>query len=133
MEVSFQDFEEVEMPQVLAGLSGESGVGVSRNYMNNHVLSAWSPFVFEDLNWVLISEMRVREVLNPLDANENEFYRKLSELNEYNDLFLILPNGAIFYTVAQAADYQTNILNGKFKNSNLAKLLGRIGLSLIHI
>ena len=27
MEVSFQDFEEVEMAQVLAGLSGESGVG----------------------------------------------------------------------------------------------------------
>ena len=62
MEVSFQDFEEVEMAQVLAGLSGESGVGVSRNYMNNHVLSAWSPFVFEDLNWALMSEMLVRSL-----------------------------------------------------------------------
>ncbi len=133
MEVSFQDFEEVEMAQVLAGLSGESGVGVSRNYMNNHVLSAWSPFVFEDLNWVIMSEMRVREVLNPLDANENEFYRKFSELSDYNDLFLILPNGAIFYTVAQGADYRTNILNGNFKNSNLAKLVRKIGYGSLDI
>jgi len=133
MEVSFQDFEEVEMAQVLAGLSGESGVGVSRNYMNNHVLSAWSPFIFEDLNWVLMSEMRVREVLNPLDANENEFYRKFSELSDYNDLFLILPNGAIFYTVAQGADYRTNILSGNFKNSNLAKLVRKIGYGSLDI
>ena len=133
MEVSFQDFEEIETAQVLAGLSGESGVGVSRNYMNNHVLSAWRPFEFEGLNWVLVSEMQVDEVLNPLDASDSEFYRKFSELSDYNDLFLILPNGAIFYTVTQEADYRTNILSGNFQTSNLAKVIRKIGYKTLDI
>jgi methyl-accepting chemotaxis protein len=133
MEVSFQDFEEVETAQVLAGLSGDSGVGVSRNYMDNHVLSAWRPFEFEGFNWVLVSEMRVGEVLNPLNASGSEFYRDFSELSDYNDLFLILPNGVIFYTAAREADYRTNILNGNFKNSNLAKLVRKIGYGALDI
>ncbi|MDG2197574.1 MAG: hypothetical protein P8O70_11950, partial [SAR324 cluster bacterium] len=133
MEVSFQDFEEVETAQVLAGLSGDSGVGVSRNYMNNHVLSAWRPFEFEGFNWVLVSEMRVGEVLNPLNASGSEFYKDFSELSDYNDLFLILPNGVIFYTAAREADYRTNILNGNFKNSNLAKLVRKIGYGALDI
>jgi len=133
MEVSFQDFEEIEAAQVLEGLSGKSGVGVSRNYMNNHVLSAWRPFSFEGLNWVLVSEMQVDEVLNPLDASDSEFYRKFSELSDYNDLFLILPNGAIFYTVTQEADYRTNILSGNFQTSNLAKVIRKIGYKTLDI
>ena len=91
MEASFREFLALDTAPVRSGLGGESGVGVSRNYMNDYVLSAWSPFVFEDLNWVMTSEMNVSEVLNPLNASGDEFYKDFSDLNEYYDLFLIHP------------------------------------------
>ena len=122
MEASFREILELDTAPVRSGLAGESGVGVSRNYMNDYVLSAWSPFVFEDLNWVMTSEMNVSEVLNPLNASGDEFYKDFSDLNEYYDLFLIHPDGEIFYTAAREADYQTNILKGPYAASNLAQL-----------
>ena len=114
-----------------SGLGGESGVGVSRNYLNEYVLSAWSPLVFEDLKWVMVSEMNVSEVLNPLDASGAEFYKDFSELNEYYDLFLIHPDGEIFYTAAREADYQTNILNpfDRFADSSLGRVVRQALLS----
>jgi len=129
MEVSFREFLELDTAPVRSGLSGGSGVGVSRNYINEYVLSAWSPFNFENLNWVMISEMNVSEVLNPSDAVGGEFYKDFSELNEYYDLFLIHPDGEIFYTAAREADYQTNILNGRFANSSLGSTVRQALLS----
>ncbi len=129
MEASFREFLALDTAPVRSGLGGESGVGVSRNYLNEYVLSAWSPFVFEDLNWVMISEMNVSEVLNPLDAGGAEFYKDFSELNEYYDLFLIHPDGEIFYTAAREADYQTNILNGRFADSSLGRVMRQALLS----
>ncbi len=43
----------------------------------------------------------------------------------YHDLILILPDGNCFYTVAQKADYQTNMLNGKNSNSGLGRLFNK--------
>ena len=129
VEISFREFLELDTAPVRSGLSGGSGVGVSRNYMNEYVLSAWSPFNFENLNWVMVSEMNVSEVLNPSDAGGDEFYKDFSELNEYYDLFLIHPDGEIFYTAAREADYQTNILNGRFANSSLGSTVRQALLS----
>jgi len=44
----------------------------------------------------------------------------------YYDLFLIDAQGMIFYTQAKESDYQTNILTGKFANSNLGKLIKQV-------
>ena len=130
MEISFREFLELDTAPVRSGLSGGSGVGVSRNYINEYVLSAWSPFSFEGLNWVVVSEMSVSEVLNPVNSSGDEFYKDFAELNEYYDLFLIHPDGEIFYTAAREADYATNILNGRFANSSLGSVVRQALLSL---
>jgi methyl-accepting chemotaxis protein len=44
----------------------------------------------------------------------------------YYDLFLIHPQGEIFYTVAPEADYGTNILSGKYANSRLGELVQNV-------
>ncbi len=41
----------------------------------------------------------------------------------YYDLFLIAPDGTAFYTAAKEKDYQTNLLNGPYADSNLGKLV----------
>ena len=67
IEISFARGTVIDTAPVQAGLFGESGVGVVKNYLNQYVLSAWSPFTFEKFNWVIVSEMAVSEVLNPRD------------------------------------------------------------------
>ncbi|MEK9764332.1 MAG: hypothetical protein VW729_16745, partial [Deltaproteobacteria bacterium] len=123
---SFASGTMIETAPVQAGLLGEPGVGVVKNYLDQYVLSAWSPFTFDKLNWVIVTELSVGELLNPKDATDNEFYSRFVELNNYYDLFLIHPDGEIFYTVAKDVDYQTNILNGAFSESNLGSLVQRV-------
>ena len=116
-----KDQGRVQTTAVSAALEGNSGVGVLQNYLGHYVLSAWAPFRFENLEWAILSEMDVREVLNPLDGSGEEFYASFQKLYGYYDLFLIDPDGEIFYTVAREADYQTNILTGPYANSNLGQ------------
>lgn len=44
----------------------------------------------------------------------------------YYDLFLIHPEGDVFYTVKHEADYGTNMLNGKYADSGLGRLVRKI-------
>ena len=44
----------------------------------------------------------------------------------YYDLFLIRPDGYVFYTVAKEADYQSNLINGKYASTNLGKLVREV-------
>jgi methyl-accepting chemotaxis protein len=45
-EISFARRTMIDTSPVQSGLLGESGVGVVKNYLNQYVLSAWSPFSF---------------------------------------------------------------------------------------
>ncbi|MEE8430384.1 MAG: methyl-accepting chemotaxis protein [Candidatus Desulfatibia sp.] len=44
----------------------------------------------------------------------------------YYDLFLVNPDGYVFYTVAKESDYQTNIVSGKYASSGLGKLTRQV-------
>ena len=76
-----------------------------------------------------MSQKQCVDVLNLLYASDAEFYKDFSDLNEYYDLFLIHPDGEIYYTAAREADYQTNILNGRFADSSLGRVMRQALLS----
>ncbi len=44
----------------------------------------------------------------------------------YYDIFLIDPDGYIFYTAARESDYQTNIIDGKYSDSSLGQLVREV-------
>ena len=44
----------------------------------------------------------------------------------YYDLFLISPDGYCFYSVEKESDYQTNLLTGPYRDSNLGQLVRRV-------
>jgi methyl-accepting chemotaxis protein len=44
----------------------------------------------------------------------------------YYDMLLVNPDGYCFYTVAKEADYQTNFVSGRYKDSNLGKLVREV-------
>ena len=63
---------------------------------------------------------------NRVDAEAHTFYKQFKELEQYYDLFLIDPDGLVFYSVEREPDYQTNLKNGPYSNSNLGDLYKKI-------
>lgn len=107
-------------------LSGKTGTRIIRDYNGNYVLSAFAPLNVNGLHWAIIAEMDVEEAFSPKDEKGNEFYAKYKELYGYYDLFLCYPDGFCFYTVSKEADYRTNMLNGKYADSNLGQLFAQV-------
>ena len=50
----------------------------------------------------------------------------ISEQLGFYDIFIINPAGFVEYTVAKEADFQTNLIQGPYANSGLAKLFTRV-------
>ncbi|MCB2187639.1 MAG: methyl-accepting chemotaxis protein [Deltaproteobacteria bacterium] len=75
------------------------------------------------VKWAMLSEIDVAEAFSPVDAQGNEYFKKYVELYGYYDLFLVNPDGYVYYSVAKEADFQSNLADGKFKDSNLGRLI----------
>ncbi len=110
-------------------LAGKAGADVIMDYNGNPVLSAYAPLNIQGLKWAIIAEIDVAEAFCPVDEKGNYYYEKYIEQYGYYDLFLINPDGYVFYTATKEADYQTNMLNGKYSSSNLGKLVRQVSNS----
>ncbi|MBN1257686.1 MAG: cache domain-containing protein, partial [Planctomycetes bacterium] len=116
-------------------LAGKTGAEIIIDYNGNLVLSAYTPVEIGDTTWGLLSEIDVAEAFAPSFEGErrvenaawqNDFYSAYIEKYGYYDLFLIDPTGYVFYSVTHEADYQTNMVNGKYSSSNLGKLVRKV-------
>ncbi|MBF0357517.1 MAG: methyl-accepting chemotaxis protein [Magnetococcales bacterium] len=94
--------------------------------MNAYVISSWAPLEIKGLNWAIVAEENLSEAISPVDEHGNEYFKKYQEKYGYYDLFLITPDGYIFYSATKEADLRTNIVNGKFASSNLGELTRNI-------
>lgn len=127
VKASFVNNNKVETIAVNKALSGNKDTYVINDYNNNPVVSSWDYIdIAEGVRWAIISEIDVGEAFNPTTLENEEFYKSYIKQYGYYDLFLINTDGYIFYTAAQEADYQTNILNGKYSSSNLGKLITQL-------
>jgi len=106
-----------------AAVAGKTGAEIITDYNGNPVLSAYTPVKAGGLTWGLLAEIDVAEAFVPVDAKGKEFYKKYVDMYGYYDLFVINPDGFVFYTAAKEADYQTNMINGKYAGSGLGKLV----------
>ncbi len=109
-----------------AALAGKTGASVVIDYNGNPVLSAYTPVKVGDVTWALLAEVDVAEAFCPMDKDGKYYFAKFTEKYGYYDLFLMNPDGYVFYTVAKEADYQTNMVNGKYSSSNLGKLTRKV-------
>jgi methyl-accepting chemotaxis protein len=61
------------------------------------------------------------------DADQvGKFFEMYIREYEYYDLFLIRPEGDIFYSVERESDFGTNLLNGPYADTGLAKLFRKV-------
>ena len=116
----------VNTDAVREALAGRDGVKVIIDYNNNPVLSVYSPVKIKDVIWAIIAEIDVAEAFCPKDEKGAYFFKKYTEKYGYYDLFLMNPDGYVFYTVAREADYHTNMINGKYADSGLGKLVKKV-------
>jgi methyl-accepting chemotaxis protein len=104
-----------------AALSGKSGEQVIQDYNNNPVLSAYCPVSVGKSTWALLAEIDVAEAMCPKDAHGEYLFKQLAERFGYYDLFLLNSDGYCFFSVAQEADYHTNLVNGPYADSGLGR------------
>jgi methyl-accepting chemotaxis protein len=121
---SFRNNIKVETEAVKEALSGNDGVDITPNFYGEHTLAVWDPVeVIDGMTWAMVSEISLMEAFNPVDEDGHEYLTHFKEINGYYDLFLIEDDGHCFYSVAKKSDYQTNLVNGKYANSGLGKLV----------
>ncbi|MEW6236265.1 MAG: methyl-accepting chemotaxis protein [Candidatus Omnitrophota bacterium] len=125
VEASFKnpDKGKVDTQASREALAGVEKQDVIQDYNGNPVLSCYDPLEVFGVRWAMISEIDVAEAFCPKDQQGEYFFKKYQETYGYYDLFLINPNGYVFYTVAKEADYQSNLVNGKYSSTNLGKLI----------
>ncbi|MEW5724454.1 MAG: methyl-accepting chemotaxis protein [Thermodesulfobacteriota bacterium] len=124
---SFKNGTKVETVAVKQALAGKDGQEVIIDYNGNPVLSCYGAVELGGgVHWAMMSEVDVAEAFSPVDEKGQEFFAKYTQMYGYYDLFLVNPDGYVFYTVAKEPDYQTNMVSGQYADSNLGRLIRKV-------
>jgi len=115
-------------------LAGEQGFAIKVGSSGAVELVGYFPMKIKGLEWALMSSVSLEETLaGQLDEDKKGFFDHYMKINGYYDLFLIHPEGKIFYSVTKEADYNTNIVSGKFKDSNFGEAVRKALQSKRHV
>ena len=107
--------------------SGESGLQIKVGSTGSVEAEAYDPVNIEGLTWALVTSTMLEEIVSPKRVGDtSDFFTKYIEKYGYYDLFLIHPEGQVFYSVSKEADYQTNMVDGKYKDSGLGELTRKV-------
>ncbi|RKZ39306.1 MAG: hypothetical protein DRQ49_11920 [Gammaproteobacteria bacterium] len=71
--------------------------------------------------------VKLEEIMTlKLLGEQEDFFAKYVRKYHYYDLFLIHPQGKIFYTVKHETDYGTNLLHGEYADSQLGSVFQKV-------
>jgi methyl-accepting chemotaxis protein len=105
-------------------LAGHSGTEIQIDANNQVKITSYAPLAIPGLNWGIIVTVGLAESISPVQNGATEdFLANYIKYYDYYDLFLIHPQGHIFYTVKHEKDYQSNILTGEYAKSGLGQLV----------
>ncbi|MDA3948446.1 MAG: methyl-accepting chemotaxis protein [Spirochaeta sp.] len=100
--------------------AGRTSADVYTNSAGDLVLATYRPLEIPNAQWAIITIKNFQEaVALPVPGQDVDFFESYVETYGYYDLFLIHPEGEIFYSVAEEADFGTNILTGEYADSSL--------------
>mgnify|MGYP006272398737 CR=1 FL=1 len=114
------DATDIAPEYLTRALDGESGAEVFTDSAGALVMVVFTQLDIQGMNWALITKMNMEEAIAPqLEGQTDDYYANYIDEYGYYDLFLIHPQGRVFYTVAEEADYRTNIVDGEYSDSSL--------------
>jgi methyl-accepting chemotaxis protein len=113
-----------ESYEVLAGKSGvEYKVGPEGEFQ----IAVYEPVKLPGLNWGMITTGTFAQAVVPQAAGEaDDLMIKVMKAYGYYDVFLIDPTGFVFYSGKKEADFETNIMTGKYSSSNFGRLVNKV-------
>ncbi|MGX9726951.1 MAG: methyl-accepting chemotaxis protein [Candidatus Electronema sp. VV] len=114
----------VDTESVVYALSGESGEETTINYRGDYVLSSYTAVELYGTTWVLLVEMDQAGAVTPKRTVNEQTTDHLSELTTvhgFPDLYLVNPDGYIFYSAKKKSDHLTNILTGPYAKSGFSE------------
>ena len=115
---------EISTGYIEEALSGQSGEDVYTDSTGKLIMASYDPLNIKGLNWACVSKIDIEEAIVPKKEGETaDYFAKYIEKYGYYDLFLVHPKGDVFYTVGHEADYGANMVDGKYSDSGLGKLV----------
>ena len=121
------DITDIAPEYLRKALNGERGRDVFADSAGRPNIVAFDSLKLAGVNWGMVSKITMEEAIAPrLEGEKEDFYAKYIEKYGYYDLFLVAPNGLVFYTVTHEADYNTNMITGEFKDSGLGELVRKV-------
>lgn len=107
--------------------AGRSGEEVYTDSAGNLVMVVYDPMRIAGLEWIIVSKLDLEEAVVPqLEGEADDFFHHYISKYGYYDLFLISPDGHVYYTVSREADYDTNMVSGRYSDSGLGKLVRQV-------
>ena len=120
------NIEEVD-DDINEALIGQSSTQIKIDNTGNIKITSYAPLIILDLNWAIIVNSSLEEALTIIEAGkQDDYFAEYISKYGYYDVLLIHPQGKIFYSVTHEADYNTNIITGKYSNSKLGFLVGEV-------
>ncbi len=113
-------------PDAEAALRGESGNLIKTGSTGVLEVAIYQPVNITGLNWGLVTTGALVQAVVPELESGQDFMAWYAEDFDFYDIFLIDASGQAFYTVAQEADYQTNLVNGQYANTHLGRLVQQV-------
>ncbi|MCK5877803.1 MAG: HAMP domain-containing protein, partial [Candidatus Marithrix sp.] len=107
-------------------LAGNSEVKIKFGSTGQVEITSYEALEIPGLDWVIIVTINLEEYFGISSGEQESFFSQYVAEYNYHDLLLIHPQGKIFYTVAHGADYKTNIINGKYADYALGKLVQEV-------
>ena len=118
---------EITTPYIEKALAGETGKEIIEDAMGKLVMVVYNPLKIEGLEWAMVSKIDLEEAIAPkLAGQDKDYLTGYQEKYSYFDLFLINPNGYVFYSATKEKDYHSNMLTGEYKDSGLGKLVKKV-------
>jgi class 3 adenylate cyclase len=106
----------------------EEGTPILESYIPKGISSRYLQYYYIAMNPHKVGKKQLLNNANDgseyskIHSRYHRIFRNIIEKFGYYDMFLIDPQGTIVYTVFKETDFSSNLQQGAYKNSNLAKL-----------
>ncbi len=104
-------------------LAGESDTIVKIGSTGTVDIFSYDPLDIPGLQWAILTTMSLEEAIAPkLEGEDADYFVKYISQYNYEDLYLIHPQGHVFYSVNHDAAYGTNLLTGEYAESGVGNI-----------
>jgi len=112
-------------------LSGKSGQEVKMGEFDKLFKQTfYNPVQIADVQWGIVTVGTAQQQVTTGQQNQKgesgDFFHQFAKEYGIPDILLIEPDGVVFYSLARRPDYQSNLLNGPYANSNLGRLFRQV-------